>query len=389
MKRRIMAGFMVVVLTATMIGGATMAWFGAKTDAPAAQFTAGTVLIEAGRECTFDGKVENVNPGDCYCLGWWVHNTGSKAIELRVTDIYAIWEWDWDWLEENWEALCFSDVIGEGEDFEDFDAFKAAMEGNEPVMGEEGNPAFVTSCPDSDWVLYPVFDNGTVVGYELYYLGGPVDAEAIVQIYLCVVFDGLKMGNIYQGATLTLGGRVQAVQASNDAPSQVWEEAWDEVNEDAYEFYHPYFDDFDFDKCICVCDPIADPGDVCECSGATAWGGDYEGGGAAWWYYYWEAGNTTQTIWANEDENIGTVTVSVIDQVTGNVTITMALIGGWALDANKTETVKIQGYNEWDLPSFRPAPGPFTTYKGEELVVHVEPYPYYAIHLDVVLCTCP
>jgi len=237
------ASFVVIALVAAVIGGASMAWFTAKAEAPAAEFTAGTVMIEAGAKFDVTEGIENVNPGDCYCLGWYIKNTGSKAIELRVTGIYATWEWDWEWLEPNWEALCFSDEYATAEDF------RTAMEGNEPAMGEDGNPAFVIPCLDSDWVLYLVFDNGTVVGYELYYLGGPVDAGDTVQVCLCVVFDGELMGNIYQGAKLTLGGQVQAVQASNNAPSEVWEDAWDEVNEDDYEFYHPYFDGFDFEHC--------------------------------------------------------------------------------------------------------------------------------------------
>ena len=247
MKTKMLASFLVIALVAAVIGGASMAYFTAKTDAPAAEFTAGTVLVEAGLKAEFEMPIVNVNPGDCYCVGWWIQNTGSKAIELRVVG-NGTWAYNWTWLEENWEALCFSDVIGVDKEYDDFAAFKAAMEGTEPGMGDPANPVFVIPCPHSgyNWTLSLIMDNGDVVGYELYYLGGPVPAGEMVQLCLCVAFDGPLMGNIFQAATFTLSGRVEAVQASNNAPYEVWGVDLDNMPV----FFHPYFDGFDFSKCI-------------------------------------------------------------------------------------------------------------------------------------------
>jgi hypothetical protein len=113
--------------------------------------------------------------------------------------------------------------------------------------------------------------------------------------------------------------------------------------------------------------------------GETAWGGNSPGGGDAWWYYYDTSVGGEQTIWAGQTINVGTVTVSDADAA-GNRTITMVLAGDWDLD-DVAEPVKIQGYTV--VPDSRPAPGPFTTYKGAELVVSVSDFPFYAIHLDV------
>lgn len=120
----------------------------------------------------------------------------------------------------------------------------------------------------------------------------------------------------------------------------------------------------------------------CNIQTETAWGGDTAGGGNAWWYYYDASVGGVQTVWAGQDINVGTVNV-----VEGTVTIT--LTGDWELrDGN--ETVKIQGYNDNEIPSSRPAAGLFTGYKGTDLTVYIGDYAFYAVHLDVQLgeCTC-
>ncbi|MDH6342033.1 hypothetical protein M2480_000413 [Parabacteroides sp. PFB2-12] len=89
----------------------------------------------------------------------------------------------------------------------------------------------------------------------------------------------------------------------------------------------------------------------------------------------------TVPVIAGKSIEVGTVTFSEV--VDGNITITIALTGGWELNAKKTETVKIQGYDV--APSGNPAPGQFATYKGESLVVDVPASEYYGIHLDVRL----
>lgn len=252
MKRRILLIALTIALAAALVGGGTMAWFSFKTAGGEAVFAAGTVIVGAELEpAEFDGRFENVNPGDCYCLEVEIENRGTKAVELRVTG-EGTWEFNWDYLEENWEGLCFS------EDYDSAGAFREAMEGKEPGMGDELNPVFVTNCPGSDWRFYAEVENGAIVAYWWYYEGGPVpgtyaveeeevdDEDRFVTLCLCVAFDGPLMGNIFQGATFTLNGTVEAVQASNNAPSELWgDEGWG-----AGPGYHPYFDDFDFSKCL-------------------------------------------------------------------------------------------------------------------------------------------
>lgn len=87
------------------------------------------------------------------------------------------------------------------------------------------------------------------------------------------------------------------------------------------------------------------------------------------------------TLFAGQTYNAGTVNLS--DPNNGNVTITITLGTGWSLQ-NVEEAVKIQGYDV-KPPAMNPAPGLFTTYKGNELTVTVPKAKYYGIHLDVRL----
>lgn len=113
-----------------------------------------------------------------------------------------------------------------------------------------------------------------------------------------------------------------------------------------------------------------------ECQKETAWGGKTAGGGSAWWYYFDVTKGATQTIWAGQTINVGTVTYD-------GTRLIIILTGGWELQA-VAEPVKIQGYEL--IADSRPAAGQFTTYKGNLLTVPVPYYPFYAIHLDVQLC---
>jgi hypothetical protein len=90
-------------------------------------------------------------------------------------------------------------------------------------------------------------------------------------------------------------------------------------------------------------------------------------------------------IFAGQDIWVGTVSFSEV--VDGKVTITIDLVGA-TLQAGEDEPVKIQGYAE--APSGNPSPGTFTTYKGQDLVVEVDAFAFYGIHLDVsVEVPCP
>ncbi|MDT8401920.1 MAG: hypothetical protein RQ743_09510 [Bacteroidales bacterium] len=119
----------------------------------------------------------------------------------------------------------------------------------------------------------------------------------------------------------------------------------------------------------------------------TAWAGCLDGEGDDWWYYLevdhkedrdtglLRAVASRETIWAAEYTDIGTVSY---DPGTG--TIQIALRDGWELQ-DTGEPLKIQGYR--DIPLKRPSPGSFNTYRGKETSVNVEPFLYYAIHLEV------
>lgn len=107
----------------------------------------------------------------------------------------------------------------------------------------------------------------------------------------------------------------------------------------------------------------------------TAWGGDYEGDGAAFWWYFDTNGPETQDIKAgSQGEVIGEITYRE-----GQFSI--VLDDFWYLQTG-SETIKIEGYDEGELPSSRPAAGQFT-YKGNDFVVNVDHHRFFAIHLDV------
>ncbi|MDD4363162.1 MAG: DUF5979 domain-containing protein [Atribacterota bacterium] len=117
------------------------------------------------------------------------------------------------------------------------------------------------------------------------------------------------------------------------------------------------------------------------CGGQTAWGGDSEGSGAAWWYYFDTSGASTQAIYAGQKLTDGTVTYDNDNNGVLYINLGSAMV----LDSSKDHPVKIQGYNT--IPSSKPVPGQFTTYKGTSLTIENvgTGYNYYAIHLDVVV----
>jgi len=119
------------------------------------------------------------------------------------------------------------------------------------------------------------------------------------------------------------------------------------------------------------------------CYEETAFGGETEGLGKAWWFYFDTSEDATQTIWAGQHYDAGTVTVSECTE--GEVTITIVLAEGWYLQ-DDDESVKIQGYADGSVPTKRQPAGKFEAYKGDELVVEVECFDNYIIHLDVQHC---
>jgi hypothetical protein len=117
------------------------------------------------------------------------------------------------------------------------------------------------------------------------------------------------------------------------------------------------------------------PDDQEEWCEETAWAGDSVGGGSAWWFYYNASVGGVQTIWAGQTMEAGTVEV-----VNGTVYLLLNATEPWILQ-DVEEPVKIQGYEEDELPDARPDAGGFD-YKGDQLTVYIGDYDYYAIHLD-------
>ena len=121
------------------------------------------------------------------------------------------------------------------------------------------------------------------------------------------------------------------------------------------------------------------------CFTETAWGGNTEGPGPAWWYYYdTTITETVQVIIAGQIYIAGTVE---FEDKNGEWDFTITFNPGWDLE-DVDESVKIQGYAENALPSFRPAPGGFESYKGAETTDTFDDdgYVYFAIHLDAEFC---
>ena len=139
-----------------------------------------------------------------------------------------------------------------------------------------------------------------------------------------------------------------------------------------------------FEYCIAVCEDEP-PVEVCY-QDETAWaaGSRYVAQGN-WATYTPYVANTPVNVFAGQNYLVGTVTFSEV--VDGKVTITLAALNGARLQS-VAESVKIQGYET--APSGNPAPGQFTTYKGNETTVTVDAYAYYGIHLDVQrVVDCP
>ena len=106
------------------------------------------------------------------------------------------------------------------------------------------------------------------------------------------------------------------------------------------------------------------------------------------WATYTEAEEDSDvTLYAGRTNEAGNVHFSGITN--GKITLTITLNADWYLQ-DGDESVKIQGYD--NAPSGNPAPGRFTTYKGNSLIVEVDAYDFYGIHLDVkkkVEVSCP
>lgn len=139
------------------------------------------------------------NPGDCAWKKFFVRNTGSKDIRVRVA-WGGEWEFNWEWLEENWDALCFS---GKYEGYS-WDEFVAAVEVLDAVE------------------IQLLSDDWEKAGEYYYYTGPPLAQGEEAELSLKVCFVGEDATNEFQGATYKLSASFWAVQSSNDAPYYEW-----------------------------------------------------------------------------------------------------------------------------------------------------------------------
>lgn len=235
MKKRIMMSVLVIALAAALIAGATQAWFTDQADVPEAKFTAGTVLVNAeeGKPTFITGKFDNVNPEDCFKVTWLIKNVGTKNAQIRVK-LDKIWE-----SKAN-EVDGLFDKIKEDtrREFADIDALNAHLN------ALENDPAkyIVSYLPakNSGWEIYD--KDGEI---WLYYTQGPlhgtyykddpnIEYKPDVELPLVVYFDGERMDNRYMRANFILSGYVEAIQASHDAPTEVWKDAWSDVTDPDY-----------------------------------------------------------------------------------------------------------------------------------------------------------
>lgn len=139
-------------------------------------------------------------------------------------------------------------------------------------------------------------------------------------------------------------------------------------------------DGFDLTAVGLTASELCDP-----CQYETAWAaGERYVTKGNWATYTPFVANTTVTLFGGQTIDIGTVHFS--DCVDGKVTITINLTNGWELQ-DVDESVKVQGY--FSIPSGKPSPGLFNSYKGDLLEFEVDCYSYYGIHLDVRWCPPP
>lgn len=84
MKRRILFSIMTIAILLSVIG-VSLAYFTGEASIRTNKFTAGTVLISAGKTIgTGSTVLTNWNPGDCNDLELYVLNEGSKAVYIRT-----------------------------------------------------------------------------------------------------------------------------------------------------------------------------------------------------------------------------------------------------------------------------------------------------------------
>ena len=141
------------------------------------------IIIEGGQ--SFNdlacGYTSVWNPGDSEKMRYTIRNTGTKKIRVRA-------KFTGGWQNENGDPW-------------------------NPPDGSE-NVVSISLCGEhsNDW--------RPEGGY--YYYEGILEPEETVELCLKIELDGPGAGNEFMGKTFTLTGVMDAVQASNGAPQEVW-----------------------------------------------------------------------------------------------------------------------------------------------------------------------
>nr|WP_300003261.1 TasA family protein [Tissierella sp.] len=175
-----------LLLAVLMVAGGTMAWFTATADPVVNEFKAGTVGIKVHEQ--FDKKAaQNVNPGDCYEKVIYIENTGTKKAYVRIK----------------------ADAV--------FTAVNGDILSNGVLNYGIAGPGVQIWPPK----LLP----GWTLKGDYFYYDRIVHPNHFTKPLLkCnrVCFDGPKMGNEYQGASLDITINADAIQATHGAAKAEW-----------------------------------------------------------------------------------------------------------------------------------------------------------------------
>lgn len=178
MKKSVLIGILVFSLAALLAVG-TWAWFTAEAEPVVNQFTTGTVEIEINEHGFKD--IDNWNPGDTTDKEVSVISNGSKATYVRV---------------------ALTPVWGE------------IVEGEFVANNELSIDNVTLNWNEEDWVYSD--------GWYYYKSILPAGDETSLLLESVTLTGGLT-GNEYQGKTLQIDIKAEAVQASYD---DAYKDAW-------------------------------------------------------------------------------------------------------------------------------------------------------------------
>lgn len=237
MKKRLFLIFLTLSMSVTLAVGTTMAYFTADDSVEDITFTNGYVDIEAESVKVLGNKnINNVNPGSCYSLVYKFKNTGSKKIQLRI--VAQPGKWDDNHADVKWTGInknIYNREIIEINKQGRKNGFQNLYW--ERYYGLE-NVYVIPHPSSSNWKIYQK-EKGSPI--EIYYIGEPIEPGEAIELRLVIYFDLHLTGKAYEKAKFHLGGKVEAVQATNGAPEVAWGDTWNYVTSDNYEFEYTYW----------------------------------------------------------------------------------------------------------------------------------------------------